>query len=335
MRNCPCCEASKATVLWRSEWLNPDGWPRPPYLDWKRCTHCGMIYGDHPDASQAQYDEYYNKFYGYGVKDAQQEQRIKDRADNVAQRFPNDTRVVDLGGGKEGLADRLWQHDIANVFVIEAGERIPLNIDLMFCEMVLEHIYDLPSAMQNIANSIVDGGTLIVDVPDATAVAFAGSRKMPMLDYHQPHINHFRLIDMLNLMRRWGFELVDTFGYTERNLPCRYYEFVKDIDIIGEKSCEVVTGNMAVKIKRIKALGDKPCILWGVGDIASYVLAHHMPNIQYYVSNDPAFKGATIGGLPVLEKPIDNLPVLVIAQAQKHLLLKRIRETCDNEIIEI
>ena len=335
MRNCPVCEASKATVLWRSDWLNPDGWPRPPYLDWKRCTHCGMIYGDHPDASQAQYDEYYNKFYGYGVADPEQELRIKARADNVAQRFPNDTRVVDLGGGEEGLANRLWWHGITDVFVIEAGEKIPLNIDLMFCEMVLEHIYDLPSAMQNIANSVVDGGTLIVDVPDATAVAFTESRRMPMLDYHQPHINHFRLIDMLNLMRRWGFELVNTYSYAERNLPCRYYEFVKDIDIIGERSRDVVTGNMAVKVAKLRNLGDEPCILWGVGDIASCVLAQHKPNIQYYVSNDPAFKGATIGGLPVYEKPIDDLPILVIAQAQKGALLKRIRETCDNEVIEI
>jgi len=294
-----------------------------------------MIYGDHPRASQQMYDQYYNLFYGYGVADPEQELRIKARADNVAQRFPNDTRVVDLGGGKEGLADRLWWHGITDVFVIEAGERIPLNIDLMFCEMVLEHIYDLPSAMQNIANSVVDGGTLIVDVPDATAVAFTESRRMPMLDYHQPHINHFRLIDMLGLMRRWGFELVNTYSYAERNLPCRYYEFIKDIDIIGERSRDVVTGNMAVKVAKLKNLGNEPCILWGVGDIASFVLAQHKPNIQYYVSNDPAFKGATIGGLPVYEKPIDNLPILVIAQAQKGALLKRIRETCSNEIIEI
>lgn len=335
MRNCPVCESSKAKVLWRSKWLNPDGWPRPPYLDWKRCTHCGMIYGDHPDASQALYDEYYNSFYGYGVEDPEQKARIKARADWTGQNFPNDTRVVDFGGGKEGLADRLCWHGITDVYVIEAGERIPLGVDLVFAEMVLEHIYDLPAAMQGIANSVVDGGKLVVDVPDAGAVALADSRNMPMLDYHQPHINHFRIIDMLNLMRRWGFELVKTYGFTERYLPCRYYEFVHNLDEIGDRSRDVVTGNMAAKVTKLKYMGDMPCVLWGVGDIANYVLAQHMPNIQYYVSNDPAFKGATIGGLPVYEKPIDNLPILVIAQAQKGALIKRIRETCTNEIIEI
>lgn len=334
-RNCPICENTKSNILWRSNWLNPDGWPRPPYLDWKRCTRCGMLYGDHPDASQALYDDYYTRFYGYGVEDEQQKARITTRAYWAQQNFPIDARVVDFGGGKEGLIDHLYKHGFLDTYVIEAGETIPMNVDLLFAEMVLEHIYDLPSAMQGIANAIVDGGTLVVDVPDAGEVAFADSKHMPMLDYHQPHINHFRVIDMVCLMRRWGFELVKTRGYTERNLPCRYYEFMKDIDAIGERSRDVVVGNMEAKVLKLKALGNTPVCVWGVGDIASYILARYMPNIQYYVSNDPAFKGARIQGLPVLERPKDGTPVVVIAQAQKAKLLERIRETCRNEIIEI
>lgn len=334
-RNCPVCESSKASVLWRSDWLNPDGWPRPPYLDWKRCTHCGMLYGDHPDASQAQYDDYYNRFYGYGVEDEQQLARIKARADWAAANFPADIHAVDFGGGDSGLADRLLDKGLFSVFVVGAGELVPLNTDLVFAEMVLEHIYDLPAAMQGIANAVVDGGTLVVDVPDAGAVAWADSKDMPMLDYHQPHINHFRAIDMLRLMNRWGFELVATHTYVERHLPCRYYEFVKDIDVVGERSRDVVMGNMEAKVLKLQALGEAPVCLWGLGDIASYVLARYMPNIRYYVSNDPAFKGATIQGLPVYENPVDALPVVVIAQAQKRALIRRIRETCNNEIIEI
>jgi hypothetical protein len=179
-----------------------------------------------------------------------------------------------------------------------------------------------------------DGGTLIVDIPDAGAIALNGSEKMPMLDFHQVHLNHFRTIDMLRLMERWGFELVETSAYVERNLDCRMFVFIKGADI-GKLSREHVIKNVTEKQKQLYDLGDTPVIVWGTGDIALHLLARNMVNVKYYISNDPAFAGQTIGKLPVLDAPISDHPVVVMAQAQKEQLLENIKKACDNEIIVI
>jgi SAM-dependent methyltransferase len=333
MRFCPVCNSKERELLWRADFVVPDGWPRPKYLDWLRCE-CGMIYADHPTVTQFDYDRYYQEFYGYGVEDYEQQKRLRDRAHYVAEKFDKSAKVADFGGGYQGLTRILAQYGFNNTSNVEAGDEIPENVDVIIAEMVIEHVYSMNSVMEEITTCLKDGGTLIVDVPDAGAIAMNGSDKMPLLDFQQVHLNHFRVVDMLRLMERWGMELVETCAYVERNLNCRMFVFVKGADI-GKLSREHVTKNMDDKIKKIEAIGDKPVIVWGLGDIALHLLARHPLNVKYYVCNDPAFKDQTIGRIPVLEAPISDHPIVVMAQAQKDKLIEHIKSVCDNEIIEI
>jgi hypothetical protein len=333
MRSCPVCNSNTREHLWRSDFLVPDGWPRPKYLDWFKCV-CGMIYGDNETVTQYDYDRYYQERYGYGVEDPEQQQRMRDRAHYVAVKFPKDALVVDFGGGEQGLTRILSQYGFHNTACVEAGQDIPQGADVILAEMVFEHIYSMNAVMAEMTECLKDGGTLIVDIPDAGAIALNGSEKMPMLDFHQVHLNHFRTIDMLRLMERWGFELVETSAYVERNLDCRMFVFIKGADI-GKLSREHVIKNVTEKQKQLYDLGDTPVIVWGTGDIALHLLARNMVNVKYYISNDPAFAGQTIGKLPVLDAPISDHPVVVMAQAQKEQLLENIKKACDNEIIVI
>jgi len=159
---------------------------------------------------------------------------------------------------------------------------------------------------------------------------------MPILDFSQVHINHFRMIDLLRLMENYGFELQETSEYHERKGGCRMYVFVKDSTIVGRVSDTFVNRNMAEKEQALRRLVDQPVVVWGYGDIAAHLLARYFPNVQYFVCNDPAYVGETINGLPVYDKkPNDTFPVLVIAQSQKGALIDRIKSECDNEVIAI
>lgn len=334
MRDCPVCKSNERDVLWRSDFVVPDGWTKPPYLDWNKCE-CGMIYGDHPDVTQKDYDTYYKERYGYGVTDEGALNRLKQRSEYISQYFDSNSRVVDFGGGEGGLTDMLRSAGFDDVHLYGVGDIMPENVDCVIAEHVLEHIYDLEAAMETITNALKDKGVLIVDVPDAGRMAFDAPQDLPILDFSQVHINHFRINDMLRLCERFGFELFYTGAYSERFGIGRMFVFYKGADI-AEASKMHVQNNMALKIAACNALGDKEVILWGVGDIAMHCLANTNMNIKYFVCNDPAFKDATIQGKPVKEHPDTDHPILIIAQSQKKQLIENIKAMgVESEIIVI
>ena len=316
------------------DWIVPDGWPRPKYIDWFTCA-CGMVYGDNETVTEQDYTRYYQRYYGYGVGDSQSMGRMRDRAHYIAVKFPDrNIRIVDFGGGESGLTKILGQYGFVDAHNIEAGDDMPDDVDVVIAEHVFEHIYSMNIAMSDISESLKDGGVLIVDIPDGGAISFARPEETPILDYTQVHINHFRAVDMLRLMERWGFELLETGNYTERFMPCRMFVFIKGADI-GKMARDYIAINIDEKIKRMQKLGDQPVIVWGLGDIAMHLLAKQPLNVKYFICNDPAFKNQTIGRIPILEGAITDHPIVVMAQSQKKALIERIKSEYDNEIIVI
>jgi len=190
--------------------------------------------------------------------------------------------------------------------------------------------------MQKIVKSLKPGGTFIVDIPDVTMIALDQNANMPILDFTQVHINHFRIIDMLRLMNGYGFELTFTTEYHERYSGCREYAFVKDQSVIDKKAHAYVMGNVAVKNNLLFELEKQPVCVWGFGDIASHCLSMIWPNVQYFVDSDSAYEGATIKGLPVYKQPIDDLPIVVIAQSQRDGIIDNIKRLgLTNKVIVI
>jgi predicted SAM-dependent methyltransferase len=324
MRNCPICDSDKRLLLWRSEFLVPTGWKRPKYLDWFKCQ-CGMIYGDNPTITQQDYDWYYVNKYGYGVVDEANKKRLYDRAVYIADRFEENATIVDFGGGESGLVEVLKSMDFFDAVNFGCGDVMPENVDVIIAEHVLEHIYDMNDAMFKIDKSLKPGGMLIVDIPDATSMALERPFEMPILDFTQVHINHFRMIDLLKLAEKWGFELQETTEYHERHGGCRMFVFVKDLSVVGRQSQWFTIRNIAGRCEKLKQLRGEPVCVWGCGDLALHCLAKQFPNVQYFVDSDPAYRGETIYGLPVYLEPIDDLPIVVIAQGQKNSILENIK----------
>ena len=316
-------------------WI-PREWTLPPILTWYQCE-CGMVYGDHPDATQRDYDVYYNERYGYGVEDEGQRQRILERALFINTTLKDKSiRVVDYGGGESGLSDKLrkmcW---FADTHCIGAGDTMPDDVDLVIAEHVMEHVYDMPETMAKF-DKVKQGGMAIIDIPDATSIMHGEFEEMPILDFHQKHINHFRAIDIMRLMDRHGFELRQSFQYTERYLPCACYVFTKTNGAAYDHAHDVVYWNIEKKANKLRELGTLPVIIWGLGDIALHTLTKVKPNITHLVDNDPAYRGAVVHGLPVEETVTTNEPIVIIAQSQKKKLIENIRAMgIENEIIEI
>jgi SAM-dependent methyltransferase len=322
-------------VLWRSDFLVPDGWTKPPYLDWCKCA-CGMIYADNDKVTQADYDTYYKERYGFGVTDDDSLHRLALRAIYIRERFKRTARIVDFGGGEGGLTTLLRNVGFTDLTNYQVGDTMPADCDLIIAEHVLEHIYDLDAAMKLITDNLKEDGVLIVDVPDSTTIAFEPHIHTPQLDFSQVHLNHFRALDMLRLADRYGYELRETFNYRERMMWGRAYIFCKSRGAVAELSKDFVTENIARRVDALRALGTQPVIVWGCGDIAMHLLSQVEINVQYFVDIDPAYRGATINGLPVKEAPDTEHTILVMAQTQKKKLIEYIRANgFRNEIIEI
>jgi SAM-dependent methyltransferase len=296
-----------------------------------------MIYGDNPTITQKDYDWYYDNKYGYGVNDFQNQQRLSDRAEYIC-RIPNISTVVDFGGGESGLSkfiENRLEYPSIKVYTVGCGDELPTS-DLVIAEHVLEHIYDMNDAMGKISKSLKAGGYFIVDIPDAGMMAVERPVEMPILDFSQVHVNHFRVLDLLRLADRYGFELEEMREYHERHGGCKMFVFVKDKTIFGRASDTFVNRNISERCEKVKQLGDQPVCVWGCGDIAMLVLAKQFPNVQYFIDSDPAYRGETINGLPVYAEPIDGLPIVVIAQSQKNGILDNIKRLgLTNKVIVI
>src|SRR3972149_10488521 len=130
MRNCPVCEEGARSKIFAMSYRIPDGWPLPTAITWFECFHCGMLYGD-GDFNQAMLNEYYLKYYGYGVNSPANIERLKMDAVTISglAKHEREAVIVDFGGnGDDGrgiLVDMLHERGYVNAVCVGAGEAPP------------------------------------------------------------------------------------------------------------------------------------------------------------------------------------------------------------------
>jgi predicted dehydrogenase len=65
-------------------------------------------------------------------------------------------------------------------------------------------------------------------------------------------------------------------------------------------------------------------------------LASHDIDVVNYIDNDPAMRGQTYKGKPIVERPDNDAPIVIMAQGQRSLLVENIRKMgISNEIVQI
>ena len=335
MRPCPVCLCEERIELWSMTYKIPDGWPLPGEIIWYSCEDCGMLYGD-GDFDQAMLNDYYQHYYGYGVNSPDNKARLLDDAMIIYHAMPGrDALVVDFGGGGDDgrsiLVEQLGKLGCTNAHNIGPLEKMPYNCDVIYASHVLEHIYDLPRIMLLLTIALSADGTLIVDVPDSTGLLLRWP--MPMLDFNTKHINHFTLRNLLDLGHEQGLEAVQVKPYVLDGAPCVQVHF-KKLNL-GDACAGVIHNRTYSKAARLRSLFGTSVNVWGLGDITWHMLSKAELNVLDYIDNDPAFRGQTYNGKPILELPTNDEPIVVLAQGQRQRLIEHIRSVCKNEIIEI
>jgi FlaA1/EpsC-like NDP-sugar epimerase len=168
-------------------------------------------------------------------------------------------------------------------------------------------------------------GRILIDFPNATELAKI--KTLPILDFHQKHINHFSIGTMNLLLDKYGFSptAIETYTVETHNYP----SFRILYDVLDERetydfSKAVVKKNVEEKVRKLKEITE-PVIVYGCGDICLHLLTQVNLNIVHYMDNDPAFIGHPINGIPVLDKPQTDDPIVIITQMQTELILERIK----------
>lgn len=332
MRNCPVCEHDVRGLVFSMTYHIPDGWPLPSRINWCTCRACGMIYGD-GDFNQKMLDEYYTRYYGYGVNSPENIERLKADADRVADGSSREDVIVDFGGagddGRSVFADRLKALGF-DARCINPGDELP-SCDVIYASHVLEHIYNLPETMRRLVSALKPNGSLIIDVPDATGILQRW--RMPILDYNTKHINHFTLRNLLDLCHHHGLEMVELRPYEMQFAPIFQARFERLN--VAEASRAHIEKNIKDRVD-ILMMQEYPLNIWGMGDITWVLMSWVDLHVLNYIDNDPAYRGATFKGKPVLERPDNDEPILILAQGQRQRLIENIRKLgIRNEIIEI
>jgi hypothetical protein len=158
-----------------------------------------------------------------------------------------------------------------------------------------------------------------------------------MLDFHTKHVNHFRIMDYLRLMERYGYEMVDLVHYEDvrscQVASCVRIRFKRFSTAAASHFW--VEENVGIRLAKLMDI-HQPINVWGLGDITWHLLAQAKLQVINYIDNDPAYRGATYDGKPVLERPDNDAPIVIMAQGQREKLIKNIRAAgITNEIIEL
>ena len=333
MRDCPVCTGEKRELVFSMDYQIPDLWPLPDRINWYKCDTCGMLYGD-GEFSQSMLNEYYTKYYGYGLNNPMNIDRLN-RDAVMLEEHAQDSVIVDFGGagddGRSIIVDHLTSKGFTGAVCVNAGDALPLNCDVIYASHVIEHIYDLPDMMMKFVNALCPNGVLITDIPDAYGLL--DRWQMPILDFNTKHINHFTLRNMLDLGYHHGLEAVHLHDYEMENAHAYQIHF-KRFDV-ARRSMRHVTACVLYRLDKLNAL-DEPVNIWGMSDIAWHLLSQSVVNVLDYVDNDPAMRGQTYKGRPILERPTNDAPIVILAQGQRGRLIENIRAMgILNRIIEI
>ena len=328
--HCPICKSRNRTDVLELSFIVPDGWTLPAKSTVYECDRCRFTYYDN-DATPINYDTYYQERYGYGVEGVDTTERMAWTAKFISDHYGAHSRILDYGAEDPQLIDDLNARGF-NAEMYAIGDPLPEGkFGCVILSHILEHVYDLPAVMSHVTGLLTDYGVVYCEVPNHAE--WAGYHS-PLLGFHQKHINHFRPHNLDTLFGNYGMERVHESDYWIRRQASLRRVYQRRGSDNWQLSDTFIDG-MAQRLAKLAAI-DYPAIVWGLGDIAWYLL-HKVPslNIVYYVDNDPAYRGATIRGIEVRDAVTSDEPIIVMAVGQAAALIERIKSECDNEVVVI
>lgn len=338
MRGCPICNDSNKELIKHIDMIQYEDDLLNPSFDVVFCKNCGMVYHD---VEPSNFDKFYSYYTGKPAKYfVQENEKVlnENTACFISESCDKNQSVLDIGCSHgvliKLLADRgftditgvdLDQNAIAYVnecgFTGMVGSVLDLSIlgdkkfDIIILRHVLEHIYDLHSALDEVEKHLESDGKIVIEVP-STEFYFE-SAPFPGYFIESQHINHFALVDLKNLMRGFSLKAHESKGHI---YPCTRAVFSRDCN--GETSLENQrpilndTQNRYVHkmisqpnsqgdrlLSVLDAIENERLCIWGCGTHVFRLLTHTKLgklNIQLIVDRNPAIQGKKILGQTIM-----------------------------------
>jgi SAM-dependent methyltransferase len=360
-RPCPITSDREVMILHHQRFLLADGNPLPSEYDVVWSRRAGFAYADTP-LGQSDYDRYYTEFSKYedssvstgGGETPSDAERLAHTADDIARVVGDrNASVLDIGCANGGLLVALRKLGFSSVAGIdpspacvrtvrtrhgipaEAGGlfELPARVkkpDVVVLSHVLEHVYDLPRAIQVLHGLLSEKGMAYIEVPDAAR--YRDYIFAPFQDFNTEHINHFSTISLTNLMRSQGFELVSCgtkiiqsspqcpypalFGFFRKRdgaIPAE--DFQRDDELLA--SLQEYIARSAAKLAQIESVirplvqAQTPLFVWGTGQLTMKLLAETAlakANLVAFVDSNPINQGKTLSGRAI--RAPEQIPAL-------------------------
>lgn len=344
-RLCPICGYNSGKILRKIKMIKLHNISIDTEYEVVSCGNCGFCYAD-VVGNQSQYNLYYQKCNNYSVSTRLKEKIISQscaiRYEMIEKYVEKEEKLLDIGCGdgtflqylkekgynniygidpsKESIAclkEKNIQGQVGNIFE-KVSPKLKNQFDIVVCTAVLEHIYDLKVALQQLDLYLAyPTGKIFIEVP-----AVEGFQKniFPIANYfNQEHINYFSMVSLDNLFVENGYNRISrkeeayktiTENGTKEELSlCAMYQKKEEkskfvVDIISGESIknyfQIVDGkddNSYEKIKKILTLHDK-IVIWGTGSYTLQLL-REIPELEehiaYFVDNNKLKQGKKIG----------------------------------------
>jgi hypothetical protein len=313
-RNCPLCDSDKKTVIHHQKFTAE---ALIPEYDVVVCDECGMGYAT-PTPTQNELDTYYAQSRKYREETAADKARLDETAGALRKIIHQGARVLDVGGGAQGLLKRLG---------MEPSNRP----DFIILNNVLEHVRDCRRLLRHLYEFLPVEGRLWIEVPDPTSLNDA-----PFQQFSTEHINYFSLETLIAMAQEAGFIvdcLYDTGKDSHRIMgtrpKCYRISFSELADYVE------ASRRRELEIEQTLASLPSPIIVWGKGTLTLRWLAEgklNPANIIGFVDTNPdvvAFRPEDVRAYP-------DVPIFVCSVGRRDEIVQQIREMgIPNEVITL
>ncbi len=377
-RACPICGGPRGEVLHRQEFYLPAGHPLAGGYAVVTCVACGFVFAD-TVVDQADYDRFYaerSKYEdsatstGSGLSEWDA-RRLNDMADAIAAQVSGtDARVLDLGCANGGLLGALQRKGFSDLTGVDPSPacamaaRSAYNVhavaatlyalpdlglfDVITLSHVLEHLENLPGAVQNLARMLRPEGFVYIEVPDAGR--YTECLVAPFQDFNTEHINHFSRGTLRRLMAGAGLvpffegaKLIEVahqisypaiFGFYRAGQGAaeseKDEELATKVRAYVEKSHQMLD-SMSRRIEAAMA-GNRRILVWGTGQLTSKLLAKTRlaeADIVSFIDGNPIHHGEMWMGRPVVspDSAIDaDASILIATTIHQDDIVARIKK---------
>lgn len=385
MKTCPVCQSINSKLLHEQDFVlmnNQDIRHDEIFL----CKKCGIVFTDVNTNTN-----YFNQLYqdnskysnssGSGGDKRYSIKRNRQLAIEISKYFPllKNKPVIDIGCADGELLNELGKLGFNNITGVDPSEKSLQNVDsssnfkllkgflgniktsqkysLVILSHVLEHIYNISDAINNLKDLIANDGRLYIEVPDANR--YCDYFVSPFHFFDMEHINHFTINSLKNLVKLNGFEVLDcgekVIDISENRLYPACFVVCRLCESEGWYETDMIYHNCNNSVEKYIELSksefdsnyidklfsnDEPLIVYGCGASTTRLLGNSSlknKNIQFFVDSNPVYWGQQISGKDI--KPPEilrgyNIKVFIPSKLYgseiKQMLLNELRYKEEN-----